>query len=342
MAVRSSGGGVVVVLGTGGTIAGTSSTGRDRDYQAAQLKVSDLVQAVPELAAFQLETQQVAQVDSKDMGWPVWRDLLAACLAALARPEVSGLVITHGTDTLEETALVLHVLLPAGKPVVLTAAMRPASSLEADGPGNLLAAVCAVSEASERGLHGVVVALNGQLWPAALVRKAHSWQVDAFDAGGWQPSRAAEPAMNLGLPSAWWPSLGHARPHLLNMPSLPWVAMVCSHADADGRLVAAVLAGAERPEGWVLACTGHGTVHDALRVPLLRAEQGGAVVWRSTRVARGGVGPHASGAMPVAGVLTPAQARLLMSLGLALGGSAMAEVLREQVLQSTLPSGLMA
>jgi L-asparaginase len=166
--------------------------------------------------------------------------------------------------------------------------------------------------------------------------------LDAFDAGGWQPSDAAAPALSPVLSSAWWPSLGHARPHLLSMTALPWVAMVCSHADADGRLVAAVLAGAERPEGWVLACTGHGTVHEALRAPLLRAEQGGAVVWRSTRVARGGVGPQASGALAVAGVLTPAQARVLMSLGLALGGSAMAEVLREQVLQSTSPSGLMA
>jgi len=337
--VAASGGGVVVVLGTGGTIAGTSSTGRDRDYQAAQLQVSDLMQAVPGLAAYQMETQQVAQVDSKDMGWPIWRDLLAACLAALARPEVSGLVITHGTDTLEETALLLHVLLPPGKPLVLTAAMRPATSREADGPSNLLHAVQTVAHASAAGWHGVVVALQGCLWPAALVRKAHSWHVDAFDGGGWVPEAAQSGPVKA---SPWWPSLGHVRPHLLGLAALPWVALVFSHADADGRMLDAVLASSERPEGWVLACTGHGTLHSDLRGALLRAEQGGALVWRSTRVARGGVGPHAAGTSSVAGVLTPAQARLLMSIGLALGGSIGAEALRDEVLQSTLPCSMLA
>lgn len=327
-------GGKVLVLGTGGTIAGTSSTGRDRDYQAAQLQVADLVHAVPELAAFQLETQQVAQVDSKDMGWPIWRELLAACLVALARDDVSGLVITHGTDTLEETALLLHALLPLGKPVVLTAAMRPASSALADGPVNLLHSVRAVDVAARHGWHGVVVAMNGHLWPATLVRKAHSWHVDAFDGGG--SSRA------LDAPQAWQPSQGLHRPHLLTLQALPWVALVFSHADADGRLIEAALKMPEPPLGWVVACTGHGTLHAGLRSALLRVEQGGALVWRSTRVARGGVSPEASGTMAVAGVLTPGQARVLMSLGLALGGAAGAEALRDQVVQAAIPWGLMA
>jgi len=331
--------GTVLILGTGGTIAGVSSTGRDGDYRAAQLAVADLVAAVPALAAFDLETRQVAQIDSKDMAWPTWRDLLQACLEGLKRDEVLGLVITHGTDTLEETALLLHLLLPAGKPVVLTAAMRPASSTQADGPANLLQAVRAVVDASHSSQHGVVVAVHGQLWPAALVRKAHSWHVDAFDGGGYLPGTDAA---GQGARSPWWPSLGHVRPHLLNLADLPWVAVLHSHGDADARLLEAALAAPDHPEGWVLACTGHGTVHEALREPLVRAEQGGALVWRSTRVARGGVSPQASGTLAVAGVLTPAQARLLMSVGLALGGPVMAEALREQVLQSALPCGLLA
>jgi L-asparaginase len=328
-------GGKVLVLGTGGTIAGTSSTGRDRDYQAAQLQVADLVQAVPELAAYELETQQVAQVDSKDMGWPVWKVLLAACHNALARHDVTGLVITHGTDTLEETALLLHVLLPPGKPVVLTAAMRPATSEQADGPLNLWHSVRAVEEATRQGWHGVVVAMNGQLWPATLVRKSHSWHVDAFDGGGLA-------ANTLNAETVWQPCLGMLRPHLMTLPALPWVALAFSHADADGRLIEAALSVSEPPEGWVVACTGHGTWHAGLRGALLRAEQGGALVWRSTRVARGGVSPEASGTMAVAGVLTPAQARLMMSVGLALGGAAGAEGLRDQIVQSAIPLGLMA
>ncbi len=328
--------GLVLVLGTGGTIAGTSSTGHDRDYQAAQLQVADLVAAVPGLAAFQLEAQQVAQVDSKDMGWPVWQGLLKACVAGLARPEVAGLVITHGTDTLEETALLLHVLLPAGKPVVLTAAMRPATSAQPDGPANVLLAVRSVHAAIEQGWHGVVVALGGRLWPAALVRKAHSWHVDAFDGAG------ADVSVATGALHAWQPSLGMHRPLLLSLPNLPWVALVFSHADADGRLVDAALQSDAAPLGWVVACTGHGTWHVRLREALIRAEQAGALVWRSTRVPRGGVSPHASKDAPVTGLLTPAQARLLMSLGLALGGAAVAEQLRQRLVSDAKRWSLLA
>lgn len=328
--------GVVVVLGTGGTIAGTSGTGRDRDYQAAQLSVEQLVVAVPELAAHRLEARQVAQVDSKDMGWSVWRPLLQACLRALARPEVAGLVITHGTDTLEETALLLHLLLPPGKPVVLTAAMRPATSDQADGPGNLLQAVRVVEGASAQGRHGVVVAMAGRLWPAMVVRKAHAWQVDAFDGGGAEP-----------LSSQAWPSaMGWCTTQVLACDELPWVMLLTSHADADARAVSTLAVLPQPPQGWVLACTGHGTVHQALGAVLQAvAADTDALVWRSTRVARGGVAPkdptERSDGWPVTGALTPAQARLLMSLGLVMGPGA-ADQLRRQLLAHPLMQGLLA
>lgn len=336
--------GVVVVLGTGGTIAGTSSTGRDRDYQAAQLSVDQLVAAVPELAAHRLEARQVAQVDSKDMGWSVWRPLLLACLQALDRPEVAGLVITHGTDTLEETALLLHLLLPPGKPVVLTAAMRPASSTQADGPGNLLQAVRTVQWAASQGVHGVVVAMAGRLWPAMVVRKAHAWQVDAFDGGGAEP--LSDGSLARGVSRAWPPAMAWCTQQVLACEALPWVMLLTSHADADARAVDALAAGPLPPQGWVLACTGHGTVHQALGAALKAvAADTGAPVWRATRVSRGGVGPkdqvggHAD--LPIAGALTPAQARLLMSLGLVKGRSA-AEQLRQQLLAHPIMQGLLA
>lgn len=328
--------GVVVVLGTGGTIAGTSGTGRDRDYQAAQLSVGQLVAAVPELVAHRLEARQVAQVDSKDMGWSVWRPLLQACLQALARPEVTGLVITHGTDTLEETALLLHLLLPPGKPVVLTAAMRPATSHQADGPDNLLQAVRAVQGAADQGWHGVVVAMAGRLWPAMVVRKAHAWQMDAFDGGGGEPLSS----------QAWPPAMGWCTQQVLARDALPWVMLLTSHADADARAVSALAALRQPPQGWVLACTGHGTVHHVLGAALqMVAADTSALVWRSTRVARGGVAPkdptESSEDWPVTGALTPAQARLLMSLGLVMGPGA-ADQLRRQLLAHPLMQGLLA
>lgn len=328
--------GVVVVLGTGGTIAGTSGTGRDRDYQAAQLSVEQLVAAVPELAACRLEALQVAQVDSKDMGWSVWRPLLQACLQALSRAEVAGLVITHGTDTLEETALLLHLLLPPGKPVVLTAAMRPATSDQADGPGNLLHAVRAVQAASAQGRHGVVVAMAGRLWPAMVVRKAHAWQVDAFDGGGAKPLSD----------EAWPPAMAWCTHQVLARDELPWVMLLTSHADADARAVKALVALPPPPQGWVLACTGHGTVHQSLGVALqVVAADTGALVWRSTRVARGGVAPkdqdEGADGLSVTGALTPAQARLLLSLGLVMGPGE-ADQLRRQLLAHPLMQGLLA
>jgi L-asparaginase len=328
--------GVVVVLGTGGTIAGTSSTGQDRDYQAAQLSVSQLVAAVPELAAHRLEAHQVAQVDSKDMGWSVWRPLLRACLQAMARPEVTGLVITHGTDTLEETALLLHLLLPPGKPVVLTAAMRPATSDQADGPGNLLQAVRAVQVAADQGLHGVVVAMAGRLWPAMVVRKAHAWHVDAFDGGGAEP-----------LSGKVWPSaMGWCTQQVLARDELPWVMLLTGHADADSRVVSALATLPQPPQGWVLACTGHGTVHQALGAALrVVVVDTGVLIWRSTRAARGGVTPKDQAESPedwpVTGALTPAQARLLMALGLVMGPGA-AEQLRQQLLSHPLMRSLLA
>lgn len=310
--------GTIVVLGTGGTIAGVSTTGDDRHYQAAQLSVEQLVAAVPALSSLPIEAHQVAQVDSKDMGWQVWRDLLQALVHHLARPEVAGVVVTHGTDTLEETAVLLHLLLPPGKPVVLTAAMRPASSREADGPANVLDAVRVLQWASAHGQSGVVAVMAGRVWAGAEVRKAHSWHIDAFDGGDAAPLAWLESAQvcadgrDWPRPRAWGMDAGQ---HLL-----PRVELLVSHGDVDGSVVDALLASAApgRPlAGLVVACTGHGTVHVQLQAALERARAAGVVVWRSTRVARGGVQPSVSPeAWPAIPQLTAAQARLALSLAL--------------------------
>jgi L-asparaginase len=310
--------GVVRVLGTGGTIAGVSSTGRDRDYQAASLSVEALVAAVPALAGVALQCHQVCQVDSKDMGWPQWRLLLRACLEALDDPSVDGVVVTHGTDTLEETALLLQVLLPPSKPVVLTAAMRPATSAEADGPGNLAFAVRCV-QAWAGQARGVAVAVQGRLWPALAVRKAHSWAIDAFDGGG-VCALPAEPRADQA--SAMWPPSwgrlvqGGGQP-LLQADVLPWVPCIVSHADGQALMVRALADHVPAPQGWLLACTGHGTVHADVLASLLQQPQ---PVWRASRVLQGGIAPAAQEPMPSVGWLTPAQGRLLLSLALAVSG----------------------
>ncbi len=314
--------GLVVVLGTGGTIAGVSTQGDDRAYQAAQLGVEQLVSAVPALAGLPLETLQVDQVDSKDMGWPVWRALLQTLQTQLARPEVAGVVVTHGTDTLEETALLLHLLLPPLKPVVLTAAMRPATSQEADGPANLLDAVrvagarSALLASAPGSAGGVAVMVEGRLWAASDLRKAHSWHIDAFDGGGALPLARMTQGVLTATERRWPPSLAWLNASLLALMALPRVEVVTSHADADGALVDALLS-ASRPAGIVVACTGHGTLHQGLQAALERAQAQGVAVWRSTRVAQGGVAATPQDRWPSAGALTPAQARVALSLALA-------------------------
>lgn len=323
--------GTVVILGTGGTIAGAGTDpSRAWAYQAAQLGVAQLVAAVPALAGVSLEARQVAQVDSKDMGWPVWRALGQALHETLARDEVDGVVITHGTDTLEETAWLLQQLHDGRKPIVLTAAMRPATAPDADGPGNLRDAVRVAQWAAARGLGGVAVVMHGRVWAAADVRKAHSHDIDAFDGGGAAPlavldesgvKEAAALQASQASTQSTWPATAGLGWALLQAPVPPRVELITSHADADGWLVDAALAHATHADalrGLVVAGTGHGTLHQGLEAALQRAQDAGVVVWRSSRVARGGVLAREGDRWPAAGALTPAQARLALCLSLLL------------------------
>ncbi|PZR02992.1 MAG: asparaginase, partial [Flavobacterium psychrophilum] len=171
----------LVILGTGGTIAGRAdSQSQGVGYKAGQITVQSLLEAVPDLeqqALGPVQTQQIAQVDSKDMDWPVWRALLRACTQALEAADTRAVVITHGTDTLEETAWLLHGLLPATKPIVLTCAMRPATALLADGPQNLRDAV---TVAASGGRSGVWVVAGGEVHAAAQVQKVHPYRLQAM------------------------------------------------------------------------------------------------------------------------------------------------------------------
>jgi L-asparaginase len=317
----------VVILGTGGTIAGTANDpSRAWAYQAAQLSVAQLIEAVPALQGVPLEAVQVAQVDSKDMSWSIWRQLGRALHVQLARDDVAGVVITHGTDTLEETACLLQALHDGAKPVVLTAAMYPATSPDADGPGNLRDAVRVVQESARRGLGGVVAVMHGRVWSAIDVRKAHSHALDAFDGGGASPlvALAQDDRSEAVWPSAW-PACGRFGWGYLEV-NPPRVEIVCSHADADGWLVRAMLAHAqtsERPlRGIVVAGTGHGTLHEGLTQALREATQQGITVWRSSRVARSGVLAREGDEWPAVPHLTAAQARVALTLSLLGAGRA--------------------
>jgi L-asparaginase len=275
----------IVILGTGGTIAGMAASAADNvGYTAGALAVQQLVSAAPPLAAVPLATEQVASLDSKDMDAATWQRLAGRAAFHLARPEVAGIVVTHGTDTLEETAWLLHRVLAPAKPLVLTAAMRPASSLAADGPQNL---VDAVTVACEPAARGVLAVLAGQVHAAADLRKAHSYRVDAFDSGDAGPVGQVVEGRLRRLRD--WPqgeALGVDR---LGRPpqAWPWVEVLPSHAAARGDGIDA-WAGAGIA-GIVVAGTGSGTLHRLLQAALERAAARGVEVRLASRCPAGPV-----------------------------------------------------
>ena len=302
----------VVVLGTGGTIAGSAASADDNlGYVAGALGVGALVASASYRDVLALETEQVAQIDSKDMSFAILLQLARRVAHHAARAEVTGIVVTHGTDTLEETAYFLSRVVAVAKPVVLTAAMRPATSRQADGPQNL---VDAIAVAALEGRAGVVVAFAGTLHSARDVRKVHPYRLDAFssgdagslaqvEAGRLRPFRdwPMEPAIGLDrLPddhAAW-----------------PWVEIVTSTAGADGRTVAALVdAGVA---GIVVAGTGNGSLHAALEAALAAAAERGIAVLRSTRCLDGAIVEAIPGPFASAGDLTPVKARIELTLRL--------------------------
>lgn len=317
----------VVVLGTGGTIAGRAASAADNiGYKAGEVPVAELLGDVPVPAGVQVQAQQVAQIDSKDMGPAVWRPLLAEVHAALRNPAVCGVVVTHGTDTLEETAYLLQRVLNPSKPVVLVSAMRPATATLRDGPQNLQDGL---QLAAMHGARGVLAVCMGQVHSGLDVRKVHNHNVVAFDSG----DAGCVGELREGRWTQWrpWPQLPKADEGLLDklLSNTPWprVEWVSSHGGQDGFVVRALLAasqtaaqqgeGAAILQGLVVAGTGNGTLHQDLEAALLEAQAMGVKVRRTTRVARGAV-IDAGNSLIEASALPPAKARLELMLDLLL------------------------
>lgn len=324
----------IVVLGTGGTIAGTATNPADNiGYAAAQLGVDQLLAAIPALqetlAGRSLVAEQVAQIDSKDMSFEVWQTLAQRAAFWLADAAVQGIVVTHGTDTLEETAYFLHAALApaltAAKPLVLTCAMRPATALQADGPQNLLDAVAV---AATPGALGVVVVCAGCIHGARDVQKTHTYRLNAFSSGDagplgyveegrvrqlrdW-PVRAAYDVFEPGPTAA----AGRVLALRSSAGSRAWprVEIVMSYAGAGAALVDALVA--QGVQGLVLAGTGNGTVHHELETALLRAQDAGVKVVRASRCSNGRVLARSRDRIPDSHGLSPVKARVALMLAL--------------------------
>ena len=317
----------IVFLGMGGTIAGTAQNAGDNvGYTAAQVGVRQLLLALPGLQAVlgarQLRSEQVCQIDSKDLAHSDWLALLERLMHYLSSPDVSAVVVTHGTDTLEETAFFLSRTLPAHllahTPVVLSCAMRPANSLAPDGPGNM---VDAASVALCGTARGVLVVCAGKVHSAAHVQKVHPYRLDAFDSGEAGPVALVEEG-RVRLLSCWPQREGLAFPVAL-LQGRPWprVELLLSHAGASGALVRALLHDSAQPlHGLVVAGTGNGTVHKDMEAALLEAMAQGVRVLCVSRCAYGqvvgGSAAVCSGAFASA-ALSAVKARIALMLEIA-------------------------
>jgi L-asparaginase len=285
----------LVVLGTGGTIAGRSPTSGDNvGYTAGQICAADLLFPLNDLLpqsvkSLDVSVEQLAQLDSKDMDDATWAVLAHRVRQLAADDSVAGVLITHGTDTLEETAFWLTRVVQTDKPIVLTCAMRPATALSPDGPQNLLDALTVATEPNARG--GVWVVAAGAIHHPIFLSKVHPYRVDAFESlgagvAGWVEEGAVRwmrPCEDQGSQAPF---------SELRLDGAPWprVDVLFSHAGVDDSLLCAVLNDekAQRPlRGLIVAGTGNGTIHREW-VPLLQdAQSRGLMVWRTSRCSDG-------------------------------------------------------
>ena len=174
--------GKVVILATGGTIAGVGDAGKSAGYTPGTLTAEDLISAVPELAdVAEIEAIQVCNVNSDDITDKVWIELANTINELSKDPDISGFVITHGTDTMEETAYFLNLTVKTDKPVVITGSMRPSTSISADGPMNLYESVCVAASADAAG-KGVLVVFSDLIFTARSVTKTSTYDVMAISA----------------------------------------------------------------------------------------------------------------------------------------------------------------
>ncbi|KAA1193250.1 type II asparaginase [Pseudohalioglobus sediminis] len=312
----------VVILATGGTIAGAAKSGTQASYDAGQMAVETLIEAVPQLQErANVRGEQVANVGSQDMHDAIWLQLARRSNELLARDDVDGLVITHGTDTIEETAYFLNLVVHSDKPVVLTAAMRPATALSADGPLNIYNAVAVAADPEASG-RGVLVVINDDIHGARGMTKTSTTDVQAFVSAErglmgtthYGDNRYFRKPYRVHGTASEFSVAGHK--------TLPRVDVIYMHAGFSADLIDAAVANGAR--GLVIAGVGNGNMTAAALQAVARATGQGVVVVRSTRVTTGPVGrkleidDDALGTV-ASGELNPAQSRVLLKLVLTRG-----------------------
>src|SRR5437899_4168860 len=276
----------VMILATGGTIAGSGATSTTTvGYTAATVGVARLIEAVPELkAAANVKGEQVFQIASENMNNDYWLKLAKHVNALLAQDDVDGIVITHGTDTIEETSYFLNLVVKSKKPVVIVGAMRPSTAISADGPVNLYNATILAGSKEAVG-KGVLVVLNDQINGAREVTKTNTANTDTFRS--WELGFLGY--MQDNRPHFYRQS---TRKHTADtefdvskLDSLPPVDIVYGYANMNRTPLDALVAAGDK--GIVHAGVGDGSLASQVKPALIEARKKGVIIVRSSRVGNG-------------------------------------------------------
>ena len=304
----------IMMIGTGGTIAGTGNgSSALTEYRAGSIGVDDLMQAVPALEGYgPFESVQFSNIDSSEMSPYRWVRLALLVNEVAERDDIGGIVITHGTDTMEETAYFLQLTVHTKKPVVMTGSMRPATALSADGPVNLLQAV-QVARSDNAWSQGVLVVMNGYIDSAREVAKLHTTDVATF--GNAQLGHMG--CVQNGTAYFYYtPCRKHTSDSefiLREELELPSVGIVHLYGGMDTEILTMV---ARQSQGLIVGGFGHGTLPQGVRDTLKNIT---IPKVRSSRIGNGIVSSNSSDAkegLIVSDSLSPVKARILLMLAL--------------------------
>ena len=309
----------VVILATGGTIAGAAASGTQSAYTSGAVTIDAMVAAVPGIKDLaNIKGEQISNVGSQDMSFDIMLTLAKRINELAAKSDVDGIVITHGTDTMEETAFFLNLVAKTDKPVVMVGSMRPSTAVSADGPLNLYNAVGVAVDPEAKG-RGVLVVMNDWIHAAHSLTKTSTTAIQTF----MSPLRGVVGVAAYGKNDFYntpqWKHTTSSEFSTANVTKLPRVDIVFACADMSADLIDA--SAANGAKGIVIAGVGNGNMNKASLEAAARAAKKGVVVVRSSRVATGTVGRNVEVNDDELGFvasdeLNPQKSRILLSLAL--------------------------
>ncbi len=309
----------IVILATGGTIAGAAATGTQAGYTSGAVTIDAMLAAVPgirELA--NVKGEQISNVGSQDMTFDIMLTLAKRINVLLSQNDVDGVVVTHGTDTMEETAFFLNLVVKSNKPVVMVGSMRPSTAVSADGPLNLFNAVGVAVDPNSRG-RGVMVVMNDWIHGAHSLTKTSTTAIQTF----MSPLRGLVGISSYGKNDFYntppWKHTTASEFDISNVSKLPRVDILYACADMSADLIDA--SAAHGAKGIVIAGVGNGNMNEASLRAAANAARKGVVVVRSSRVVTGTVGRNVEVNddemnFVASDELNPQKARILLMLAL--------------------------